>query len=423
MRLCSLRIMSVWRAWLLASVLGLSVGCTPPDVTPSPSVEGRWIFDPAGLALIYWFYSDGTAHRESTISVPQAGYYSANGSTVSLQFIGSAAEAFSYTVTDNVLTLTVPGMGALPFQKQASLDKPANDPPAPAINEGDITATAGTRASLSAAATHVDASGLQTLSYLWYVDGAAQAGSMSTTFDYDVPLSGPSSHSIKVAVSDGYDVASDTVTLSVTAVTTFEQWNGSAWVSLGVGAPVGTVDSFTYNGALTVRLANNEIWTWTGSAWTQLAITLPAGTVQVTSFDMAPEGVLIEARDSSLHAWWFNSGAWTDVSTGWAALPAQTVDFLLGGQGIFVVLSDGTFQLWQDPPRAWAAFRAQLQGVRDISIGLWGVDSYTFIAVTSDRKIYSGDSDPAHGWVDTGVTVPAGTLDTFIYERKYAVRR
>lgn len=201
------------------AVLMILAGASGCDVNPPPSsvLVGRWMYEQEGLSLTYWFYANGTMHRETTVfgfTSCAAGYYSTTDTTLSLHCIGSAPEGPYPCQIDRDYLWIDSGMGVFLLLKQGTLDKPANNVPAVTIDGGDVSAAAGSIVSFSITVDHADA--LQTLEYQWFVDDVYQDGANTDTFLYDVPASGVTTQSIEVVVSDQYDLASGSVTLTVT---------------------------------------------------------------------------------------------------------------------------------------------------------------------------------------------------------------
>ncbi len=97
-----------------------------------------------------------------------------------------------------------------------------NNPPVVSISGVDVSVVSGSAivgngvdATFQADALDIDG---DTLSYQWYVDGAAAAGETGTSFTMNETPAEETSYSISVRVSDGvHEVESDPVTLTVTA--------------------------------------------------------------------------------------------------------------------------------------------------------------------------------------------------------------
>jgi hypothetical protein len=313
------------------------------------------------------------------------------------------------------------------LERQESLDRPTNTRPTITAHEAASTASVGDTISCTAVASDTDVG--QTLVYQWFVDDVAQSGATAASFDFVVPSPASTTHTIRAVVSDGYDVAADSVVLTVGAAVPagFEQWSGSSWVSLGIGVPAGTVNAFTYYGNPTVRLSNNELWTYTGSAWSQLGFSAPSDTVQATSLDSSLASLhYAETRNAAGDAYMYDTGtsAWLSLSATYPLLsiPSGSIDFLLGGSGLLVVLSDGTLQECNYSAPPLAPFGVQLQGtIARIAFGDLG-STVVMLAVTSSGEIYTCTGMP-DTWVDSGVAVPSGTLDVFLCGGKLTIRR
>ena len=422
-------------AILFAITLMLFAGCklALPDysvLVPTSSIVGRWNLSGVGVNLTLWFYDDGTMHRESTVggwTTETAGYYTASGTTLTQQYIGSASDVSTFAVSGQILTLTIVGWGSIPVERQETLDRPTNSRPTIAVHEAASTASVGDTISCTAVASDTDVG--QTLVYGWFVDDVAQAGATTDSFNYVVPSPGSTTHTIKAVVSDGYDVAADSVVLTVAAAvsTGFEQWNGSSWVSLGLSVPAGTVNAFTYYGNPTVRLSNNELWTYSSGAWSQLGFSAPSDTVQATSLDSSLASLhYAETRNATGDASMYDTGttAWLAMSATYPLLsiPSSSIDFLLGGSGLLVVLSDGTLQECNYSAPPLAPFGGQLQGtIARIAFGDLG-STVAMLAVTNAGEIYTCAGSP-DTWVDSGVAVPSGTLDVFLCGGKLTIRR
>ncbi len=409
----------------LLIVVGLG-GCPwgGPGPAPEASLVGRWVLNGGSIVATYWFYEDLTLHRESTVfgfTTYGAGYYSVTGTALHLQVIGSPPESYTFEIEGTILTLTDPDVGSIPFVKQATLDKPANGVPSVVIDGGDAMAIPGSQVSLSITVTHADLG--QDQACQWYVDGALQDGETAETFTYDMPVPG-ATHEITVAVSDGFDVASDTIALSPLLPGFFEQWDGDSFESTGIIVPEGTLDAFTYWGNLTVRLANNDLWTYSGGAWSGLDFSAPAGTIQATSLDSTSGAHYVLARDTSgiLHV--YDGSAWTDCSTLYPAMPSATVDFTCGGSSVMVVLSSGAIQHSEDIEIPYADCGNQPGGVIR-HIGLGDYSAFTIVLAVDDTGVcYAGDDPADPAWTTIAdVTIPSDAVDVFLYGDLITIRR
>lgn len=404
-------------------VLAGSFGCDINTPT-SNALVGRWKYEQMDLALTYWFYSNGTIHRETSIDGSTscaAGYYSATDTTLNLHFIGSTPDApYPYSIDGDVLWIDSGEMGSIPLLKQATLDKPANNVPSVTVDGGDASVIAGSSASFSISVDHADA--LQTLEYQWFVDDVLQDGANTDTFFYEVPASGGATQSIEVVVTDQYDLATGSATLSVTPAH-FKKWDGTSWLSIGVDPPAGTVDSFAYNGNLTVRLSNNELWTYS-AGWSQLGFSAPAGTVQATSIDYSGAGShLVLTRDSTGQTYFYDtsSSAWINITGAIPTLPSGTEDFFITGSGGWALLSSGTIQ-WTNAGAPFIDY-GNPAAVPDAHIGIGDYNSsLSLFVLTSAGKIYTTDGTDPVVWTDSAISAPAETLDVFLYGGTFTIR-
>jgi hypothetical protein len=410
---------------LIVAALG---GCPVGEPGPSPEVSllGRWVLNSGTIVATYWFYDDLTMHRESTVlgfTTYGAGFYSTTGTTLDLQVIGSPPESYSFEIEGTILTLIDPGVGSLPFVKQATLGKPANGVPSVAIDGGDAMAIPGSQVGFAITVSHADTE--QDLACQWYVDGALQDGETADTFMYDVPFSG-TTHAIVVAVSDGFDLASDTIALTSLSSSSefFEQWDGDSFESTGIFVPEGTLDAFTYWGNLTVRFANNDLWTYSGGAWSELDFSAPTGTIQATSLDLSSSFHYVLARDADGILSVYEGGAWADYSPYFPAMPSATVDFTCGGSSVMVVLSSGAIQHSETTAAPYADCGNQPGGVvRHIGLGDYSA-SPIVLAVNDSGLCSAGDdlADPAWTTI-SGVTIPSDAVDVFLYGDLITIRR
>jgi hypothetical protein len=382
-----------------------------------------------GVVATYWFYDDLTMHRESTVlgfTTTHAGYYSASDTTLDVQAIGSPPESYTYEIEGDTLTLTDPGTGSISYVKQATLEKPANTIPTVAIDGGDAMAIPGSQVSFTITADPSDAS--QTLAYQWYVDNALQDGETADTFTYDMPVSG-TTHAIEVVVSDGFDLAADSIVLApiTPSPKVFEQWDGDSWESLGIYVPEGTLDAFSYNDNLTVRFANNELWRYSGGAWSELSTSAPTGTIQATSLDSSASGFhYVFARNASGICSVYDGSTWTDCSGWFPAMPAGTLDFTMLGSSLIMIPSSGIIQ-YSDGSLIPFADRGNpgtptAEAVKLLGLGDYG-STLVYWAVTDSDDFWSGNDNVPTDWVDTGLSVPSDAIDVFLYGGSLTIRR
>ncbi|HSV91448.1 MAG TPA: hypothetical protein VLH81_00170, partial [Desulfobacterales bacterium] len=233
----------------------------------------------------------------------------------------------------------------------------------------------------------------------------------------DMPVPG-ATHAITVAVSDGFDVESDTIALTSLSPSSgfFEQWDGDSFVSTGIFVPEGTLDAFTYLGNLTVRFVNNDLWTYSGGAWSGLDFSAPAATVQATSHDVSSGFHSVLARDADGILYVFDGRVWTDCSMFYPAMPSETIDFTCGGSSVMVVLSSGAIQHSESTADPYADCGNQPGGlVRHIGFGDHSA-SPMVLAVNDSGACSAGDdfADPAWTTI-AGVTIPTDAVDAFLY--------
>lgn len=424
--------MSIFRpaAAALLIILGLA-GCPVVEPDPEPEDEilsGRWVLDGGGVVVTYWFYDDLTMHRESTVPILgttyDAGYYAVTVTTLSVHAIGREPESYAFTIEGDTLTLTDPGTGSISFQKQATLDRPANTIPSVAIDGGDAMAIPGNQVSFTITADPSDAS--QDLACQWYVDGTLRDGETADTFTYDVPASG--THAIGIVVSDGFDVAADSIVLTPMTSSpseVFEQWDGDSWEPVGVGVPEGTLDAFSYNGNLTVRFANNDLWTCSSGAWSELGTSAPTGTIQATSLDSAAWGYqYLLAREASGTHYLYDGSSWIDGTEFYPAIPSDTIDFTMLASTLVVVNASGIARHSEATTNPIEDYANQPGGpVRHIGIGDYG-STPLFWAVTDSGAIYTGNDSADPEWtLFPGITIPADAIDVFLNGGLITIRR
>lgn len=340
-----------------------------------------------------------------------------------MQAIGKAPESYTYEIEGDTLTLTDTSAVSISLVKQATLDKPANSIPTVTIDGGDGMAVPGSQVSFTTTADPSDAS--QDLAYQWYVNNALQDGETADTFTYDVPASG-TIYTIEVAVSDGFDVVADSIELTLITPSSeiFEHWDGDSWEPLGVNAPEGALDAFSYNDKLTVRFANNDLWTYTGGAWSELGTSASTGTIQATSIDSSMAGRYLLTRDASGVCTVYDGSTWMDCSALYPALPSGTVDFVFGGSSLIAVLDSGAAQHSETIASPFADYVNQPGGaVEHIGIGDYG-STPVVLAANDAGALFTGDDPADPTWTAIGgVTVPSDAVDVFLYGGSITIRR